>query len=359
MRLLRVRRMIGFITRDFNGKFPNITPAGCAYYRCYLPMAAFGRHALLGMPAWDPNRGFGIKETSDTGIFGFSIVCLKLIMDAWTPKQIEIARGLGQKVIVDIDDFHEGLTPANRAYHVTDPELNKKSNRDHYVKVIQAADIVTVSTPFLLDHYSGQRDNVYMVRNGVNVNQFDKRKHRNMKPVLGWAGAVAYRNGDLEQLRDWLPNFLEEHDLYFHHAGADPQAPSFAEVTGVDPIRVTTSPLCTVSEYAAGLKFDIGLVPLNNIPFNEAKSNIKGLEYAAAGIPFVASPLPEYRLLHEDGVGLLADTPDDWRSQISTLMDYKTRKRASAIGRDTVSQRWAIEQRANDWAAVFSNALQP
>lgn len=347
--------MIGFLTRDFNGKFPNITPAGCAYYRCYLPMAAFGKHALLGMPVWDPHRGFGIKDTEQTGIFGFSIIVLKLIMDAWTPRQIAIAQRLGQKIIVDIDDFHEGLTPANRAFHATDPELNKKSNREHYSKVIVAADAVTVSTPFLYDHYSGQRDNVYMVRNGVNMYQFEKRKHTTAKPVLGWAGAVAYRNNDLEQLRDWLPDFLEEHDLYFHHAGADLFAPSFADVTGINPTRLTTSPLCAVADYAAGLKFDIGLVPLNDIPFNEAKSNIKGLEYAAAGIPFVASPLPEYRLLHEDGVGLLAATPDDWQAQTAMLMDYKTRKRTAAIGRDTVSRKWAIEQRAFDWAEVFSS----
>lgn len=349
--------MIGFITRDFNGTFPNITPAGCSYYRCYLPMAAFGQRALFGMPAWDATRGFGIKETHNTGIFGFQIIVLKLIMDAWTPKQIQIAQSLGQKIVVDIDDFHEGLTPANKAYKITHPELNKKSNREHYAKVIAAADAVTVSTPFLYDHYSGQRDNVYLVRNGVNTFQFTKKKVTSNKPVIGWAGAVAYRNNDLEQLSEWLPDFLDEHDLYFHHAGADPNAPSFDQVTGIDPARLTTSRLCSISEYADSLMFDIGIVPLNNIPFNQAKSNIKGLEYAASGIPFVASPLPEYRLLHEDGVGLLADTPEEWRQQMTTLLDYKTRKRMAAIGHSVVTNRWAIEQRAFDWADVFKELI--
>ncbi len=347
--------MIGFLTRDFNGKFPDITPAGCCYYRCYLPMALFGKNALLGMPAWDPNRGFGIRDTKETGIFGFSIIVLKLIMDSWTPRQIEIAQSLGQTIIVDIDDFHEGLTPANRAYEITHPELNKKSNREYYRQVIAAADIVTVSTPFLLDYYSGQRNHVYMVRNGVNMFQFTKRKHTTAKPVIGWAGATAYRNNDLEQLREWLPDFLEEHDLYFHHAGADPNFPSFADVAGISRSRMTSSRLCPVAEYADGLKFDIGVVPLNDIPFNEAKSNIKGLEYSAAGIPFVASPLPEYRALHEDGVGLLAGTADEWRAQMTYLLDYKNRKRASAIGHKVVSEKWAIENRGPDWAEVLSH----
>lgn len=346
---------IAFVSRDFNGTFPNITPAGCTYYRCYLPMAVCDQKARLGIPAWDSIRGYGIQESETTGIFGFDTVVMKLIMDRWAPKQIELAQQLGQKIIVDIDDFHEGLTPANKAYHATDPKLNKRANRDFYAQVIEAADMVTVSTPFLLDYYSQRRGNVHMVRNGVNMHQFTRRKHTG-RPVLGWAGAVSYRNNDLEQLREWLSDFLEEHDLSFHHVGHDPESPSFADITGVSPNRVTTSPIVPISQYAAELRFDIGLVPLSDIDFNRAKSNIKGLEYAAAGIPFVASPLPEYQLLHETGVGLLADTAQDWKLQIEALLDYKERKRAAAISEQIVRKKWSIECRSQDWQRVFSIA---
>ena len=346
---------IGFLSRDFNGIFPNIAPAGCTYYRCYLPMAVTNQTAHLGMPAWDPKRGFGIRESNTSGIFGFQTVVLKLLMDAATVQHIPVAQSLGQRVIVDIDDFHDGLTPANRAYHITDPKLNKQANREHYSKIIAAADAVTVSTPFLLDYYSQKRDNVFMVRNGVNMHQFARRKHRSMKPVLGWAGAVSYRNGDLEQLREWLPDLLEEHDLMFHHAGHDPNAPSFADITGVDTRRVTTSPIVPIHQYAAGLTFDIGIVPLNDIPFNHAKSNIKGLEYAAAGIPFVASDIPEYRKLHEVGVGFIAETPNEWTTQVTTLLDYRTRKQTAAINYNIVKNEWAIECRAKEWAEIFDS----
>lgn len=349
---------IGFLSRDFNGTFPHITPAGCTYYRCYLPMAICEQRARLGMPAWDSARGYGVLESDKMGLFGFDIIVLKLIMDRWAPEQIRMAQSLGQRIIVDIDDYHDGLTPANKAYHATDPEVNKRANRDFYNQVIAAADALTVSTPFLHEHYSKQRDNVWLVRNGVNMHQFEKRKHSNArKPVLGWAGAVSYRNGDLEQLAEWLPDFLEEHDLLFHHAGHEDGAPSFADVVGVNPNRVSTSPIVPIYKYAEGLTFDIGLVPLNDIPFNEAKSNIKGLEYAAAGIPFVASDLPEYRLLHEDGVGRLATTPEEWRLHIENLLDYKTRKREAAINRDTVSRNWSIEARAGDWKEVFTTLI--
>jgi glycosyltransferase involved in cell wall biosynthesis len=348
---------VAFITRDFNGRFPSITPAGCAYYRCLLPMSVAGLEARMGFPSWDPLKGFGVKETDTTGIFGFDTVVLKLIMDSWTPKQIEVAQELGQTIIVDVDDFHEGLTPANKAFDLTHPEKNKRSNRDYYRTVIEKADKVVVSTPFLFDYYSKQRDNVYLIRNGVSLPQFTRKKQQSTKPVIGWAGAVNYRNNDLEQLRDWLPAFLEKHNLMFHHAGHDPEAPSFADITGISPSRLTTSPIVIIPKYAAGLKFDIGIVPLNDIPFNYAKSNIKGLEYAASGIPFVASDISEYRLLHEDGVGRIATTPQEWEGNMQELLTYRVRKKEAARGYNIVTQKWSIQSRSEEWANVLTSAV--
>ena len=346
---------VAFLTSDFTSRIPPI-PGGCAYYRCYLPMLAIGNNARMGFPAWDPIRGFGVMENEQMGIFGYSTVMLKLIMDRWTPKQIELAQNLGQRIIVDVDDHYEGLTETNRAYEITHPDNNKIRNRDHLTKVIQAADLVTVSTPFLHDWYKERHnDNVVVVRNAVNINQFTPHKHSQRKPVIGWAGATHFRNGDLEQLREWLPDFLDDYGLKFHHAGHTPVAPSFAEIVGIDPAKVTTSPLTKITDYADGLKFDIGIVPLNDIPFNHAKSNVKGLEYAAANIPFVASDLPEYRLLHEDGAGLLATTPQEWRAQMEALLDPGYRGKQATLARGVVISKWSIEARAAEWIKVMAS----
>lgn len=345
---------IAFLTRDFTGQFPYLRPGGCAWYRCALPMAVSGLPASMGLPEWNPIRGFGVKETVGAGVFGYKQVMLKLIMDRSAPRMVEIAKTLGQRIFTDIDDFYEGLTEANRAFEVTNPETNKFSNREIYGRVIQNVDVVTVSTPFLLEHYSKQRDNVYMVRNGVSMTMFN-RAIPNTKPVIGWAGATSYRNNDLEQLSEWLPQFLEDHDLTFHHAGHDPEAPSFAELTGVNPERITTSPLVTLDQYPKGLRFDIGLVPLNDIPFNHAKSNIKGLEYVAAGIPFVASDLPEYRLLHESGVGLIARTADDWVNALTSLLPVQHRRKVSHREYQEVKAHWSIEARAEEWRNVLAS----
>lgn len=343
---------VAFISTDFTGTFPAIIPGGCCYYRCYLPAFTLKEKTAVGLPAFDPIRGFGVKDSEATAIHGFSTAVLKLLMSRWTPRQVELAKDLGQRIIVDIDDFYEGLTPANKAYELSHPD-NKRANRDYYQRVIELADGLTVSTPFLLEHYSQLHSNVKMIRNGVNLAQFAPRKQLNRKPVIGWVGATSFRNNDLEQLREWLPDFLEEHDLMFHHAGHSDEAPSFPDVTGVNPDRVTTSPLVPITQYAQGFTFDIGIVPLNDIPFNHAKSNIKGLEYAAAGIPFVASYSPEYMELAATGVGRVAWDATGWVNWMTELLDYPTRKMQAKINLATVKEHWAIDSRIQEWQSAL------
>jgi hypothetical protein len=63
-------------------------------------------------------------------------------------------------------------------------------------------------------------------------------------------------------------------------------------------------------------------VPLRDVAFNRAKSWVKGLEYAAASVPFVAQDLPEYgRLATGHGIGLLAHRTRDWLRWLERLQD--------------------------------------
>ena len=354
-------RTVAFLTQDFTPNTLPPLPGGCAYYRCFLPMQSIGIDARMGYPAWTGDAGFGVMSGEQTAQFGFDVAVLKLLMHRQIPRQMEIAQSLGQKIVVDIDDFYDGLPEANLAHKATDPSENKAINREHYRQIIMAADRVTVATPFLYDYYSQLHPDVRLVRNGVLPQQFDVRKVSNRKPVVGWVGGIPWRGNDLETLRPWLPDFLEQHDLMFHHSGhaesvpGAPSVPSFAEVVGINPARVTTSPLKTMDRYHELFNFDIGLIPLNNIPFNHAKSFLKGLEYSISGIPFVAQGLPEYEHLAMLGVGRIAYEPEDWIRHMTQLIDFRTRKRDARINRDNVLRDHTIMVRETEWRDALLN----
>ena len=154
-------------------------------------------------------------------------------------------------------------------------------------------------------------------------------------------------------LKDWLPDFLHDNDLMFHHAGHMDDAPEFTEQTGVPEERMIKTRMMPLHKYAEMLTFDIGCVFLSEIDFNRAKSTIKGLEYAATNIPFVAQALPEYALLAQQGVGRVAWTGDDWVRELTALLDYRTRKREAAVQRNLVLRDHSINARAHEWAGFF------
>jgi teichuronic acid biosynthesis glycosyltransferase TuaH len=61
---------------------------------------------------------------------------------------------------------------------------------------------------------------------------------------------------------------------------------------------------------------DVGLVPYADTPFNRRSFPIKPLEYLAAGLPVVATPLPAVRWLNTDFVAL-ADSPDSFAASVA------------------------------------------
>lgn len=334
-------------------------PGGCSYYRCYLPMYATNCDSFFGYPAFTADRGFGVKETETTARFGFHIAVFKIVMDRQVVRQIEVAKKLGQRIVADVDDYYDGLDRSNMAFEATSPEKNKGSNREHYQKIILSADLITVTTPFLFDYYSERHPNVMLIRNGVLPEQFHKKPVSEKKPVLGWVGAVPWRSNDLETLRGWLPEFLEKHDLKFHHSGVAQNAPLFHEVVGIDPDRMTYAGMQPISEYANLFPpIDIGLVPLSDIPFNHAKSTIKGLEYAASGIPFVAQDVPEYRRLAEMGVGRVAATVEDWQRNLEELLSFRTRRKEASVNYGNMVKDHTIRSREPEWQEMVFRALQ-
>lgn len=348
---------VAFLSEDWGPWNGELLPGGCTYYRQLLPRQALPPNtAPIGQPAWAGITGFGVQGANHEALFGFDVVVFKMIMARWIPHQMRVAQSLGQKIIVDIDDSYDDLHPANHAYHTTDPAKNPIHNRDHYNKVVELADLVTVSTPYLYEHYRAKGiKNVIMVRNGVNPDQFPNRPVRNRKPVIGWVGATKWRSNDVETCREWLPDLLEEYDLQFLHAGWEKDQSSFVEAAGVPQERLLVTPMLPLTQYHNMFKeIDIGLVPLSDIPFNHAKSTIKGLEYALSGIPFVAQGLPEYKRLADMGVGRVADTADEWRQHVTSLLDYRTRKREAWANRNMTLKDHTIQQRIPEWRDVFA-----
>ncbi|HEX9373718.1 MAG TPA: glycosyltransferase, partial [Roseiflexaceae bacterium] len=92
--------------------------------------------------------------------------------------------------------------------------------------------------------------------------------------------------------------------------------------------------------------FDIGLLPLDDSPFERAKFPFKLLQYWALRIPVVSARVGVAAEVIEDGIsGLLASSAEEWQAALCRLIgDPALRKRLGEAGRETVASRYTIER---------------
>ena len=350
---------VGFASADWSQGPTGFIPNGCTWYRCVLPAGQLNLnniHASVGFLGANGNGEFVIQRTDGVISEKNDIIVLKVIMLKQALENFEKAKSLGQKIVVDIDDFFEGLHPTNFAHGSTDPEKFPENNRDIYMQIIDQSDAIIVSTPFLYDHYKQKCPGkpIFMIRNSIDIQRYEPKKMQRRNPVIGWLGAVPWRSEDLEQLSGFFNTFLSTRHVRFHHAGHVPWAAGAHSKLKINREFVSVSPMVPLSGLpTAYADFDIGIVPLNDIPFNQAKSYIKGLEYAAAGVPFVASALPEYKFLAENGVGRVARTESEWIDNLDELLLFKTRANEAEIQYEITKSKFSINSNANEWVDVF------
>lgn len=350
---------IGFLTGDWSWGTEPLQPNGCAWYRCTLPLnelTKYGWVCGIGFPGFTQEKGFGLIVQDNQILQGWDILVFKLLMQKQVLEYMPRAKELGQKVVVDVDDWFEGLHKTNRAYSATDPERNPENNREIYAQIIMEADAVITSTPFLYDYYSAKRKNVFLVRNAIDIDRWKpKPKRANHRVTVGWVGATPWRSRDLEELTPWFSKYFYTRRMNFHHSGHTNDAPYAHKLLGLEKGISRTLPLVPILQYPQLFEpIDIGIVPLSDVPFNHAKSYIKGLEYAAAGVPFISSYSPEYQYLADQGLGRVAHSEEDWIYHLDELRIPSIRKDEIAQNRE-VLKNFTMAKTGEDWNTVMKH----
>ena len=102
--------------------------------------------------------------------------------------------------------------------------------------------------------------------------------------------------------------------------------------------------------------FDIGLLPLPEGKFSEAKSPIKGLQYMASGVVSVASPRAATREMFADGRGaVFARTESDWIDALERLVRNPAER--AVMGRHA-RERFETAHALRKLAPVLARLLQ-
>lgn len=316
--------------------------SGWARIGQYLPHLT-GFQFVTGTLIFDPKHGAFQIRSADEAVHDIDIVWMQRLMHAGADLNMKISRSAGQVIINDIDDWYWGLSASNNAFLNTHPKYSPKININHYRSILAQSDLVTASTEYLAGRVKSwvTRCPIEVIPNYVDTSRYTKYEHTDTDvPLVGWAGSTAHRSNDLETVAGVIKPMVDTGIIRMHHTGAHPSMKSVASLIGVASDKVSTLPLTDHLIYPSYIKFDVGIVPLNNIPFNRAKSDIKGLEYSAAGIPFVAQNLDAYINLQRSlGIGRVAKRPTDWIRHLNALRSPSARRDEGEAGFEAVKSR--------------------
>lgn len=316
-------------------------PNASGWYRCYLPTNELVKNNyMVGMstPSFSYDSGYAMVTSDKKIIDRLDIVVLKLISLKQFIDYTKRALEIGQKIVVDIDDYKED-------------DISQD-------KIIEVSSAIITSTPFLKSFYENKYPNipVFLVRNGIDLNIFNVNQvNYDTTPTFGWVGGTPHRVKDLNELNPFFGEFIKNNNYRFHHSGDIDNAPSASELIGLTNGIVTSEPKVSISLYPKLFKnIDIGLVPLTKNLTNSGKSFIRGLEFSASGIPFIASPSPEYRYLAECGVGRVANSPEEWIRHAEELVDPKIRKNEADKNISIVREKFSMKAMVKDWEYCFN-----
>lgn len=228
-------------------------------------------------------------------------------------------------------------------YHVGFNEFVSSSLLENEQLLLESADIITVTSEMLRKKVAAKRECV-LIRNGSEYSRFSVIERRmNRRPVIGYVGAISH----------WFDTDLCE-EIVKERDGWD-----FVFVGSCDGANVRRLRGCknvafmgeieysSIGYYMAS--FDVCLIPFKKSPLTEATNPVKLYEYLAAGLPVVATDLPELRDLEDVDV-YLADTSDQFIKKIEN---------AIRISHDPVRiicrREWASQ---SDWANRVSDLIR-
>lgn len=303
-------------------KLPHWGGSGWARVAKYLPHLNYDY--VVGRLVWHYTE---LKiEDDDGNMHEVDTIIMQRMMNEGLADHIKKARAIGQVIINDVDDWYWGLNPSNGAWKASHPKHNPRENINHYKAILAASDLLLVSTPFLYERVSQWNKNVVLFPNTVDTKAFVKHDHTEKEHVyVGWSGSTAHRSGDLQTLRGVLHQLTTTQNtttqVRYFHGGWHDKSPHFADEAGVPKEYVDSLPMCDPHNYPKLLIMDVGIAPLSQMPFNEAKSEIKLLEYSASGIPWVASASDSYvRLSQAWNAGRIARRPNEWLRHLRELV---------------------------------------
>ena len=294
-------------------------------------------------------------------VFSYDRVVIEKEIFPFLPALAEwMLKRLGIQYIVDYDDaiFHNYDQSAN--------PIIKNFLGNKIAKVMRFSGTVVAGNQYLADYAarSGAK-NIEIIPTVIDLERYPPKNNdiqlppfrvgersaseNDKKCIVGWIGTKTTFEKHLLPCKHWIKALqIQDPNIRFHIVGITEDMDLGKNVKYIQWTEET--------EVAEILKMDIGLMPLQNSKWEKGKCAYKLIQYAACGIPGVASDVGMNKdVCIDNETGKIAYTDQDWINHIIFLKNNSTkRKEMGNHARQLVEKKYCIQVTADKWCKILS-----
>lgn len=205
-------------------------------------------------------------------------------------------------------------------------------------QVMHHAGLVVAGNAYIAERATkAKAQRVEILPSVVDVNQYAIKHHKPDSTFgIGWIGSPVTAPY-LGLIHEALRELSQENAIRLVLVGA-----------GVRPFHDIKTEVLSWNEdieLTVNQKFDVGIMPLADGPFERGKCGYKLIQYMAGGLPIVASPVGVNQQIVEHGInGYLANSTEDWIHYLRKLRDdVQSRKVMGTAGRHKAEQVYNLQ----------------
>lgn len=248
---------------------------------------------------------------------------------------------LGIRYIVDYDDaiFHNYDMHANPFIRTL---LKNKIDT-----VMKKSQTVIAGNTYLAERaQDAGANNIVIIPTVIDTRRYRIKEFANHVPfVIGWIGSPSTFKY-LFDLKSVFEKLSLKYDIAIHVVGAKASLGLLAIEKHI--------PWSEASEVDSILTFDVGIMPLQDTPWEKGKCSYKLIQYMGCGIPVIASAIGMNMDVVKPENGFLVKTEDEWYTAIETyILNWNLIKHHGERNISAVEERYSL----TSTKSVYINAI--
>ena len=283
--------------------------------------------------------------------FKYDLVWIEYEVFPYLPAFAErLLRLLGKPYVVDFDDavFHNYDRSGNRLI---------RDYLGHKIDAVMrnAACVVAGNDYLALRARQAGARRIERIPTVVDRERYQSAKRdQTKKPVIGWIGSPSTQRYVVD-IRNALKKVCDETGARLLLVGATEGVREKLPGIPVDVVRWTEE-----SEAALVAQMDVGIMPLEDGPWEKGKCGYKLIQYMACGVPVVASPVGvNVEIVNENCCGQLAESVTEWAEALTGILSSRPlQSELGMAGREAVEQKYSLQVQAPVLAGILRSVAQ-